>query len=89
MKGAVRMRNYSDKTLEGPPLLDRRRNPESGVQRMRMGSVLADVQLALQILNLLMIRGSEDVDGTTDVAGMAHIQFFGNPRTSCNSAELC
>ena len=34
-----------------------------------MGSGLADVQLALQILNLLLICGSEDVDGTTNVAG--------------------
>ena len=38
-----------------------------------MGSVLAGVQLALQILNFLLICRSEDVNRTTDVAGMADI----------------
>jgi hypothetical protein len=45
-----------------------------------MGSALAGVQSALQIINFLLVCVSEDVDGTTDVAGMTHIQFSGNPR---------
>ena len=49
-----------------------------------MGSVPAGVQLPLQILNLPLICGSEDVDGTTDVAGMTHIEFSGNPRACDN-----
>jgi hypothetical protein len=49
-----------------------------------MGSALADVQLALQILSLLLICGSEDVDGTTNVAGMTHIQFSGDPKACDN-----
>ena len=48
------------------------------------GSVLAYEQLTLQILNFLLICDSEDIDGTTDVAGMTHIQFFGNPRAADN-----
>ena len=49
--------------------------------RLMHGSVLAAVQLALQTLDLLLICGSEDVNGTTDVAGMTHIQFSGNRLT--------
>jgi hypothetical protein len=48
---------------------------------MEHGAVLADVQLALQIFNLLLICGSEDVDGTTNVAGMTHIQFSGDSKS--------
>ena len=48
------------------------------------GSVLAAVQLALQTLDLLLICGSEDVNGTTDVTGMTHPLFSGNPRACDN-----
>ena len=78
------MRNYSDKTLEAYRYWIGRRNSDSGIQRMRMASVLTDMQLALQILNLLLICGSEDVNGTTEIAGMTHNQFSGNPRACDN-----
>jgi hypothetical protein len=78
------MRNYSDKTLEAYRYWIGRRNSDSGIQRMRMASVLTDMQLALQILNLLLTCGSEDVNGTTENAGMTHNQFSGNPRACDN-----
>jgi hypothetical protein len=54
------MRNYSGKTLEAYRYCIGRRNSDSGIQRMRMASVLTDMQLALQILNLLLTCGSEE-----------------------------
>src|SRR5262245_1065052 len=53
-----------------------------------MGSVLADVQSPLQILNVLLICGSEDVNGTTDVAGMTPYSVLCNPRAADNGLVL-
>jgi hypothetical protein len=66
------MRECDFDLLESPSSLFDQYFPQSSVSRgcSTMGSVLADVQSPLQILNVLLICGSEDVNGTTDVAGM-------------------
>ena len=45
-------------------------------------SVLANVQLAFQILDFSFVCVSEDVDRATHIAGVTHFQFLSNPTVS-------